>query len=258
MRAWLYRSLTVAVALLSARASAAPCAEHVPAGATKPTLIEKIEPRARAGDLVQLEVAVKHLAGETATLPADLPRLVEGEVRVADDGTFGKGELPKTAPDPGDPTHATTILKVPFVVLSTALERKSFTLPPVRIVVLRKGGGDLSVCTASHEIAIDQPTANEPEPWPRPNPTSVPQRTLNEHAKALATAIALSRRGLRTLRQNFFWAYGYNVVLVPFAAGALYPWLRTTVSPVLAAAAMSLSSIFVLGNSLRLRRFSSS
>lgn len=72
---------------------------------------------------------------------------------------------------------------------------------------------------------------------------------------ALVDAVALSRRVLSTIRQNFFWAYGYNVLLVPVAAGALYPLFGTLLSPVLAAAAMSASSLFVLGNSLRLRRF---
>ncbi len=73
--------------------------------------------------------------------------------------------------------------------------------------------------------------------------------------RALGHALSLAQRTLRTIRQNFFWAYGYNMLLVPLAAGALYPLLRLTLSPVLAAAAMSLSSLFVLGNSLRLRRF---
>ena len=65
--------------------------------------------------------------------------------------------------------------------------------------------------------------------------------------RSIADALRLARRTLRTVRQNFFWAYAYNVALVPLAALAL-------VSPVLAAAAMSASSLFVLGNSLRLRR----
>jgi Cu+-exporting ATPase len=72
---------------------------------------------------------------------------------------------------------------------------------------------------------------------------------------AIVDAIALSRRALRTIRQNFFWAYAYNVALIPLAAGALYPVLGVMLSPVLAALAMSASSLFVLGNSLRLRRF---
>jgi Cu+-exporting ATPase len=73
--------------------------------------------------------------------------------------------------------------------------------------------------------------------------------------RGLVNALALSRRTLRTIRQNFFWAYAYNVALIPLAAGALYPLLGWLLSPVLAAVAMSSSSLFVLGNSLRLRRF---
>jgi len=72
---------------------------------------------------------------------------------------------------------------------------------------------------------------------------------------ALVDAIALSRRAMRVITQNFFWAYAYNVALLPLAAGALYPVLGVMLSPVLAAFAMSASSLFVLGNSLRLRRF---
>ncbi len=73
--------------------------------------------------------------------------------------------------------------------------------------------------------------------------------------RGLVNAISLSRRALRIIRLNFFWAYAYNAALIPVAAGALYPAFGILLSPVLAAAAMSLSSIFVLSNSLRLHRF---
>ncbi len=73
--------------------------------------------------------------------------------------------------------------------------------------------------------------------------------------RGLVDAIALSRRTLATIRGNFFWAYAYNVALIPVAAGALYPWLQLLLNPMLAAAAMSVSSLFVVSNSLRLRRF---
>jgi Cu+-exporting ATPase len=73
--------------------------------------------------------------------------------------------------------------------------------------------------------------------------------------EAVVTAVRLARRVLGTIRQNFFWAYGYNVLLVPVAAGVLYPLFGTLLSPIFSAAAMSASSLFVLGNSLRLRRF---
>jgi Cu+-exporting ATPase len=71
----------------------------------------------------------------------------------------------------------------------------------------------------------------------------------------VATAIALSRAALRNIRQNLFWAFAYNVVLIPVAAGALYPSFGVMLSPVLAAAAMGLSSVTVVSNALRLRRF---
>jgi Cu+-exporting ATPase len=71
----------------------------------------------------------------------------------------------------------------------------------------------------------------------------------------LPTALRLARATLRTIRQNLFWAFAYNVVCIPIAAGVLYPLTGWSLSPVLASAAMSLSSVSVLANSLRLRRF---
>ncbi|GAD54424.1 lead, cadmium, zinc and mercury transporting ATPase [Limimaricola cinnabarinus LL-001] len=67
----------------------------------------------------------------------------------------------------------------------------------------------------------------------------------------------MSRRVMRNIRQNLGWAFGYNVALIPVAAGALYPWNGMLLSPVLAAAAMSVSSVLVLSNALRLRSMTS-
>ncbi|GAB5550187.1 MAG: heavy metal translocating P-type ATPase [Sandaracinaceae bacterium] len=72
---------------------------------------------------------------------------------------------------------------------------------------------------------------------------------------ALVEARALSAVTLRNIKQNLFWAFAYNIVLIPVAAGVLYPALGVMLSPVLGAAAMGLSSVFVLANALRLRRF---
>ena len=72
---------------------------------------------------------------------------------------------------------------------------------------------------------------------------------------AVADALALSRATMSVIRQNLFWAFAYNVVLIPVAMGVLYPTFGITLSPALAAAAMALSSVSVVANSLRLRGF---
>jgi len=67
-------------------------------------------------------------------------------------------------------------------------------------------------------------------------------------------AVAMSRATMANIRQNLFWAFAYNTALIPLAAGALYPFYGVLLSPVFAAGAMALSSVFVLSNALRLRR----
>ena len=73
--------------------------------------------------------------------------------------------------------------------------------------------------------------------------------------RGVPNAVALSRATLRNIKLNLFWAFAYNIVLIPVAAGVLYPALGWLLSPVLAAAAMGFSSVFVLSNALRLRSF---
>jgi Cation transport ATPase len=73
---------------------------------------------------------------------------------------------------------------------------------------------------------------------------------------AIARSRSLSRATVRNIRQNLFFAFIYNGIGVPLAAGALYPWLGITLSPMVAALAMSLSSVSVVSNALRLRKVS--
>ena len=78
---------------------------------------------------------------------------------------------------------------------------------------------------------------------------------LRARPSAIPAALDLARSALRVMRQNLLWAAGYNLLGIPLAAGALYPSFHILLSPWLAAAAMALSSVSVLGNSLRLRRW---
>ena len=73
--------------------------------------------------------------------------------------------------------------------------------------------------------------------------------------RGISNALALSRSTMTNIRQNLFWAFFYNVILIPVAAGVLYPSFGVLLSPILAAAAMGVSSVFVLSNALRLRSF---
>jgi Cu+-exporting ATPase len=71
----------------------------------------------------------------------------------------------------------------------------------------------------------------------------------------VATAIALSKATIRNIKQNLFWAFAYNAILIPVAAGVLFPFFGVLLNPIFAAGAMAISSVTVVSNALRLRRF---
>ena len=73
--------------------------------------------------------------------------------------------------------------------------------------------------------------------------------------KGIVTAIALSKATLRNIKQNLFWAFAYNTILIPVAAGVLFPFFGILLNPIFAAGAMAFSSVTVVSNALRLRRF---
>jgi len=78
---------------------------------------------------------------------------------------------------------------------------------------------------------------------------------ISGNIRGVVTAIALSKATMRNIKQNLFWAFAYNVVLIPVAAGVLFPFFGILLNPMLAAAAMGFSSVTVVTNALRLRRF---
>lgn len=77
---------------------------------------------------------------------------------------------------------------------------------------------------------------------------------INKDLESVAFAIELSQKTMRTIKQNLFWAFGYNVILIPVAMGALYPFFGVLLNPIFASIAMALSSISVVSNSLLLKR----
>ena len=78
---------------------------------------------------------------------------------------------------------------------------------------------------------------------------------LRNDLRGAVDALVLARSTMRVIRQNLFWAFAYNVVCIPIAAGALFPALGLLLTPAMAAAAMAVSDVTVVGNSLRLKRF---
>jgi Cu+-exporting ATPase len=73
--------------------------------------------------------------------------------------------------------------------------------------------------------------------------------------QGVVASIALSRATLRNIKQNLFWAFAYNTILIPVAAGILFPFFGILMNPMFAAAAMGMSSVTVVTNALRLRKF---
>lgn len=77
---------------------------------------------------------------------------------------------------------------------------------------------------------------------------------INKDLKSVASSIELSKKTMRTIKMNLFWAFGYNVLLIPVAMGVLYPFFQILLNPIFASVAMATSSISVVGNSLLLKR----
>lgn len=78
---------------------------------------------------------------------------------------------------------------------------------------------------------------------------------INKDLRTVASAVELSRKTMRTIKMNLFWAFGYNILLIPVAMGALYPFFHILLNPIFASAAMASSSISVVSNSLLLKRY---
>ena len=78
---------------------------------------------------------------------------------------------------------------------------------------------------------------------------------MSGNMQHVATGIGISQATIKNIRQNLFWAFVYNIALIPIAAGILYPFFGILLSPMFAAGAMALSSVFVVSNALRLKLY---
>ena len=78
---------------------------------------------------------------------------------------------------------------------------------------------------------------------------------INKDLRSVAQAINLSKKTMRTIKLNLFWAFGYNIILIPVAMGVLYPFFGILLNPIFASIAMATSSISVVSNSLLLKRY---
>jgi hypothetical protein len=155
------------------------CVEDVPAGKTRPRVVEEVPPRGQSGHALTIRLVIEHGKGETV-LPsgfqaqadsAELKRLENAGLYLPDpDG--GAGPVLERKEE-GE--RATTTLALSFVPLPKKPGRSLVVVPPFPISVARASGDVLVVCTKRHEVSIEDPIANVPSPSPKPNPPPRPQ-----------------------------------------------------------------------------------
>jgi hypothetical protein len=171
------------------------CVEHVPQGATRPQIEERFPERGLSGYATSLEVTVKHGKGETV-LPegfkiqasSDAARAIAAAGFAFPDQDGGSGA---TLSREDTESGAVTKLTIPFVALPKEPGRNEMTLPPVPIAVARANGELITVCTATHDIRVEDPTANESDPKVKPNPPPRHQREEWTVAKQVSIGVLI-------------------------------------------------------------------
>jgi Cu+-exporting ATPase len=182
---------------------------------------DPVRPSARAA-----VAALRRLGVEVAMVTGDVERAARAVA-----AEVGVGEVVAEVP-PGGKVEAVQALRARFGAVAFVGDgvNDAPALAEAEVGLAIGAGSDVAVEAADVVLSGDDP-------------------------ETVADAVALSRATLRNIRQNLFWAFAYNALLIPVAAGALYPAFGVLLSPVLAAGAMALSSVCVLANALRLRRF---
>ena len=211
------------------------------------TAAEALASRGRTPALVAVDGALVGLIA-VADRPADGAREVVAALR-----DLGITVMMVTGDRPGTARAVAAELGIAAVVAGVRPEEKARVVADERdrgrtVAMVGDGINDAPALAAAH-VGIAVGTGTDIAI------AAADVALLRGGIAGLPTALRLARRTLATIRQNLFWAFIYNVLGVPIAAGVLAPWTGWTLSPVLASAAMSLSSVSVLLNSLRLRRF---
>ncbi len=176
------------------------CTERLPAGRERPRITESFPERGLAGHALVLEFNVEHAPGDTV-LPGG------ARLRMDSDEVSSLEKLGFALPSPDGPTHPTverlkqsgerviTRVRLPFVVLPKEPGRQHLTLPSLPITVTRASGEPMTLCSSSHAVTIESPTANTPNAQPRPNPSARRQleewTSLKEALKIGAIALLL-------------------------------------------------------------------
>jgi len=179
-----------------ADSTVATCVEHVPAGATRPKMVEELAARGFSGYAAKLELSITHGKGETV--------LPEGfRFQSSSDAARGLEKARFTIPDasggvaptievvPGEGGKSVTTLTIAVVPLPEKAGRNVMTLPPLPIAIGRASNEFITLCTKRHTITVEDPIANELDPKVKPNPPARPQREDWPLARNLAIGIPL-------------------------------------------------------------------
>ena len=186
----------------------ASCTEHIPSGATRPSVKESFPTRALSGYAVPLEVTIEHGKGETV-LPQGFQLQSSGAAArslteagfVFPDVDGGAGPTLTTT---AAPNGSVTKVSIPVLLLPKEPGRNKMMLPPVPIAVARASGELLTLCTAPHPVVVEDPTASTPDAKPHPNPA--PRQQIEEWT--LAKQLTLGALGGAVLAAIAAWLVG--------------------------------------------------
>lgn len=175
-------------------ATRAPCVENLPVGATRPKVRQELPKQGLSGYAIPLVVTIDHGRGESV-LPegfklqrgSDAARALE---RAGFELPEVKGGAPPRLETQETPEGARTTVSIPLLLLPPEPGRHLLSLPPLPIAIARASGELMTICTSPHDVLVEDPTANESKPLPRPNPPPRPQREPWEELKWALAAIA--------------------------------------------------------------------